>query len=266
MENEKIECILTILFGWLGIHKFVKNQKKLGIFYFCTFGLFGIGWIIDSINSIKKIINVSHKIQIKNDLDIVNIKKHEDLNNHKYIKELNKLKDKTVKDINIDYTYLLTQREYNQLQVFNRLNDFNKIYRELKIKNKNFKKNDALWEVYNNARLEYESKKDTTMLSVVFDRQSDILASDRKYDQSLMVFASSLYLILYEFDSTENNVFDLHINKRRKDKLKKLLTKTNKTMDDFEKEFEIYIQEYIPSLYDSSKVKNIINNIVKRIK
>lgn len=35
-----------------------------------------------------------------------------------------------------DYTHLLTKLEYNQLQVFNRLTDFNKIYKSLIIKNK----------------------------------------------------------------------------------------------------------------------------------
>lgn len=177
----------------------------------------------------------------------------------------NEIYNKYIEINDIDYKYLLTKHEYSQLEVFNRLNDFNKIYKELKSKNEYFKKNDVLWAIYNDARLEYERKKDTTMLSVVFDRQSDILISDRKYEQALIVFALSLYLILYEFDMVENDIFELHINKRRKDKLNKILTKTNKSIKDLENEFEVYVQDTIPSLYDSNKVKIIIQNIIKKI-
>lgn len=375
MANAILECILTILFGWFGVHKFIKKEKSLGILYLCTMGLFGIGWIIDSINSVKKVLDISNKKQTKNNSatkannSVVLEKNQADLNKQERLKELNKLKNRTVKVIDvdnkekevkqyknflneesnivllsesdgdnkiyhlwydcyeswndefkskfsgwkeekfdsikdeyrickrceescyrhnnpnatitgydfdyyydkyididdIDYTYLLTKHEYGQLQVFNRLNDFNKIYKELKLKNKYFKKNDVLWAIYNDARLEYESKKDTTMLSVVFDRQSDILIIERKYNQALIMFASSLYLILYEFDIVDNDIFELHINKRRKDKLNKLLTKTNKSTNDFASEFEGYVQDIIPNLYDSKKAQTIIQNISKKI-
>ena len=49
MENKKVdmELILTIVFGWLGIHKFYNKQYGLGVLYLFTWGLFGIGWIFD---------------------------------------------------------------------------------------------------------------------------------------------------------------------------------------------------------------------------
>lgn len=45
--NENTELIITILFGWLGVHKFIEKDDTLGFLYLFTFGLFGIGWIYD---------------------------------------------------------------------------------------------------------------------------------------------------------------------------------------------------------------------------
>ena len=39
--------ICTIFGGWFGLHKFMKKETGMGILYLLTFGLFGIGWIID---------------------------------------------------------------------------------------------------------------------------------------------------------------------------------------------------------------------------
>lgn len=43
------EFIITFLFGGLGVHKFMQRKYVLGILYLFTFGLFGIGWFIDTI-------------------------------------------------------------------------------------------------------------------------------------------------------------------------------------------------------------------------
>lgn len=43
---------LTLWLGWLGIHRFIKKDYKMGLVYLFTFGIFGIGWIIDVIKSI----------------------------------------------------------------------------------------------------------------------------------------------------------------------------------------------------------------------
>lgn len=37
---------LTLFGGWLGLHKF-KTDKRKGLLYFFTFGLFGFGWLFD---------------------------------------------------------------------------------------------------------------------------------------------------------------------------------------------------------------------------
>jgi TM2 domain-containing membrane protein YozV len=45
--------IVTIVFGWLGIHKFIDKKIVQGILYFFTFGLFFCGWIIDIIIAVQ---------------------------------------------------------------------------------------------------------------------------------------------------------------------------------------------------------------------
>ena len=45
--NKTTKLIITILFGWFGIHKFIEKDYKMGIIYMFTVGLFGIGWFID---------------------------------------------------------------------------------------------------------------------------------------------------------------------------------------------------------------------------
>lgn len=47
--NKKTALILCILFGYFGAHKFYEGNAGLGILYLLTFGLCGIGWIIDII-------------------------------------------------------------------------------------------------------------------------------------------------------------------------------------------------------------------------
>ena len=45
--NKRTNFIITLLGGFLGIHKFVQKKTKLGFLYLFTLGLFGIGWIVD---------------------------------------------------------------------------------------------------------------------------------------------------------------------------------------------------------------------------
>lgn len=53
--NPVINFIITFLFGWLGIHKFINGKIGIGILYIFTVGLFGIGWIIDTVKSLMAI-------------------------------------------------------------------------------------------------------------------------------------------------------------------------------------------------------------------
>lgn len=45
--NPVVMFIVTLLFGLLGVHKFIMGQKTMGFVYLFTAGLFGIGWFID---------------------------------------------------------------------------------------------------------------------------------------------------------------------------------------------------------------------------
>lgn len=45
--NSIVSFGITFLFGWFGAHKFIQKKYGQGFLYLFTFGLFGIGWLID---------------------------------------------------------------------------------------------------------------------------------------------------------------------------------------------------------------------------
>lgn len=47
--------LITLFLGWAGIHKFMEKKAGMGILYLFTFGLFGIGWLIDILVALTKI-------------------------------------------------------------------------------------------------------------------------------------------------------------------------------------------------------------------
>lgn len=47
--SKRTRILVTIFGGWFGLHKFMDKKIGMGILYFLTTGLFGIGWIIDII-------------------------------------------------------------------------------------------------------------------------------------------------------------------------------------------------------------------------
>lgn len=48
-KNKWVAFLLCLFFGWIGAHKYYETKVGLGIVYTITFGLFGIGWIVDTI-------------------------------------------------------------------------------------------------------------------------------------------------------------------------------------------------------------------------
>lgn len=52
MKKRKISLVLCILFGPFGFHKFYEGDILSGMLYFCTAGLFFVGWIADIIKYI----------------------------------------------------------------------------------------------------------------------------------------------------------------------------------------------------------------------
>lgn len=49
IQNPWIKLLICYFTGIFGVHKFIEKKIGIGILYLCTFGLFGIGWIVDVI-------------------------------------------------------------------------------------------------------------------------------------------------------------------------------------------------------------------------
>ena len=47
LKKKSVALILCILLGWAGAHKFYVGKMGMGLIYLFTFGLFGIGWLVD---------------------------------------------------------------------------------------------------------------------------------------------------------------------------------------------------------------------------
>lgn len=45
-----VAYLLWLVFGLLGGHWFYLGHPWRGVLYFCTAGIFGLGWIVDGIN------------------------------------------------------------------------------------------------------------------------------------------------------------------------------------------------------------------------
>lgn len=48
-KNKWTAFLLCLFLGYLGVHKFYEGKILLGIFYLCTLGFCGVGWLIDLI-------------------------------------------------------------------------------------------------------------------------------------------------------------------------------------------------------------------------
>ena len=46
-KSKKVALLLCVLGGYVGLHQFYVGKIGTGLLYLCTFGLFGIGWVID---------------------------------------------------------------------------------------------------------------------------------------------------------------------------------------------------------------------------
>ena len=48
-RNRLIALLLCLFLGSIGAHKFYLGQTIMGILYLFTYGIFGLGWLIDLI-------------------------------------------------------------------------------------------------------------------------------------------------------------------------------------------------------------------------
>lgn len=53
--NNILSFLVTLFCGWFGLHKFLQKKVGIGFLYLFTFGLFGIGWIIDIVLALMKL-------------------------------------------------------------------------------------------------------------------------------------------------------------------------------------------------------------------
>lgn len=53
-RNKWVAFFLCLFLGFLGAHKFYEGRTGMGVLYLFTFGLFGIGWIVDLISLLRK--------------------------------------------------------------------------------------------------------------------------------------------------------------------------------------------------------------------
>lgn len=53
-KSKWVAVLLCIFLGYIGAHKFYEGKVGMGILYFFTLGLFGIGWVIDIITLLLK--------------------------------------------------------------------------------------------------------------------------------------------------------------------------------------------------------------------
>ena len=57
-KKEKIiDFVLCLFLGYLGVHKFYEKKIGLGLLYLFTLGIFGFGWIFDTIKLLCNLIN-----------------------------------------------------------------------------------------------------------------------------------------------------------------------------------------------------------------
>lgn len=52
-----ITFLITFIFGMFGVHKFLEGNKKMGVVYLLTLGLFSFGWIYDTVIAFKNMIS-----------------------------------------------------------------------------------------------------------------------------------------------------------------------------------------------------------------
>lgn len=64
-KNKGIELLFCIFLGWAGAHKFYTGKSRDGFLYFFTFGLFGIGWLGDTIAILDELKTGSKSTPVK---------------------------------------------------------------------------------------------------------------------------------------------------------------------------------------------------------
>ena len=127
--------LICLLGGWFGLHRFLEGNVVAGIAYLCTFGLFGIGWILDLVKIVNgtytqserksKTDNINQKLKKNENISSFNNVKQEETKNKKIYEKrvtefLNRLDEYRLKwkylDVNVAGTQNI-QIDYTKLQI-----------------------------------------------------------------------------------------------------------------------------------------------------
>lgn len=65
-KNRTVASVLCIILGCFGAHQFYAGKSGLGVLYFFTLGLFGIGWLVDIIRTLTGSFTDSNNLPITN--------------------------------------------------------------------------------------------------------------------------------------------------------------------------------------------------------
>ena len=66
---------LISIFGWLGLHRFYLDRRKPNVLWLCTFGLLGVGSLIDLFLIFKWVNSINAKIEVAQlEKDIIKLK------------------------------------------------------------------------------------------------------------------------------------------------------------------------------------------------
>lgn len=89
LENARKDFYFCLFLGFLGVHKFRKGKKDFGFLYLFTLGILGLGWIIDTIIYLIRLIHIKKSI---NNYAFINIEETDLLSDgyafEEYIAEL----------------------------------------------------------------------------------------------------------------------------------------------------------------------------------
>jgi TM2 domain-containing membrane protein YozV len=65
-KSQTLTILLSLLFGYAGLHLFYIGRYGRGILYLLTFGLLGYGWLFDFIGAIRGSMNDGKGLPITN--------------------------------------------------------------------------------------------------------------------------------------------------------------------------------------------------------
>ncbi len=152
----------------------------------------------------------------------------------------------------------LSDLEYKQLQVFGKVERYKTLKHNELAFTKGYSKYDILWSIYNEQKDIYIRQKDYTMAGVVYERMSETLEKEGKYEQATQFLICCMYLKAYEalphYETSLKKYCDYN--------LKKLLEKCNKDINDYwtrvnfiTKDINKILKHYIPQkLLDIDKI------------